>query len=137
MPIPYYRVKQLVSINGRKIERFFYRILPQEKVSTRELAKRINKGSTLAVGETELALQQIGWNLLQLLRNGQTVKLNDIGTFYLTMTTASKENPEDLTHKDIKHININFKPDKELLQAINEEPLHFVDLNKVNFVKEG
>ncbi|MBR1774536.1 MAG: hypothetical protein IJ759_03325 [Bacteroidales bacterium] len=136
MPIPYYKVKQRINANGKKQERFFYRMLPQEKVYTRELAKRINKGSTLAVGETELALQQIGWNLMQLLRNGQSVKLDHIGTFSLSLTVDSKENEEDLTFRDIKKVNVKFRPDRELLQTLNEEPLHFVDLNKVNFVKE-
>lgn len=52
------------------------------------------------------------------LKHGQPVRLNTLGTFYLTLTSNGKDTEEELSSDDIKKARIRFRPGKRLQKMI-------------------
>lgn len=66
------------------------------------------------------------------LKHGRPVRLNTLGTFYLTLTSNGTDTEEELSSDDIKKARIRFRPGKRLQKTI-----HNLEYEKVNDGKNG
>jgi hypothetical protein len=64
------------------------------------------------------------------------VKIPNLGTFYMTVRSESKANPEELSIRDIKRVNIRFLPDKAL-KLVNNSLAPTRSDNNVMFTIKG
>ncbi len=85
-----------------------------EQVTERELALRATEEVTLSPLELEMAFYQGQKQLIYALLDGKTVKLRDLGTFYLTCNSEGVQSREEVTGALIKKLNIRFLPTPEL-----------------------
>lgn len=90
---------------------------------TREVAKEMADETTLNPKEAEISIYQLVKILIRMLKDGHTVQLDDLGTFYLTASSTASDSEDKVTAKNLTGLNIRFKPDKAFLEEINKAQL--------------
>ena len=90
------------------------------QVTEKEVGKRIADETTLNPKEAEMAISQLLKVLKAELLAGNTVKLGDWGTFYLTVNSNGAEIEQAVTASLIKQVNINFLAGDELREALDK-----------------
>ena len=79
------------------------------QVSEQEVARQIADETTLNPKEAEFALQQLRKVVLNNLKSGNTVKLGDWATFYVTVQSEGTLEESEFTPTKIKKVNVQFR----------------------------
>lgn len=90
------------------------RAINTETVHTDELAKMIEDMSTFTAADIKGAIKAIGDRLFYYLSNSQSVHLEGIGTFSVTLKCRPVENKKDIRAASISFKNVEFRADPEL-----------------------
>jgi predicted histone-like DNA-binding protein len=95
-------------------------------LSTRKIAERIEKESTVSVADIMAVLYALPHVLRDEMANGNAVKLDGIGSFALTVQchktgvdSAEKVDP----YKQITNIKVQFRPEKETILVAGEKKM--------------
>lgn len=87
-------------------------------VSTKQVAERLSRESTVSLADVYAVLMSLGGVLGDYMSQGRSVKLDGIGTFYFTATAnkngVAKE--EDVSAKQINGIRVRFIPETSYKQ---------------------
>lgn len=124
------KFKAMERVNPRDLTlpRKFYALLKSgDDVSFEELADLISKVSNLNYGQVLGALGTLIEIIEIQLKHGRPVRLNTLGTFYLTLTSNGVDAEEELSSDDIKKAKIRFRPGKRLQKMIRN-----LEYEKVN-----
>lgn len=79
-----------------------------------DIAKEVEEATSLTKSDLVHVFGIFFSELRKILVRGDRVKITDIGTFYMTISSDSAEKEEDLNIRSIKKVNIRFLPDKAL-----------------------
>ena len=123
MPLFYNRVERGNPGNPATPKKWYLILKSVGLVRTKEVARLMADETTLNPKEGEIALSQGGKIVGRLLKDGHTVQLEGLGTFYLTANSLSSETKEEVTARNLKKLNIRFTPDPELQEAIDKAQL--------------
>lgn len=85
-----------------------------QTVNTNELARMIEGMSTFTSADIKGAIKAIGDRLFFCLSNSQSVHLEGIGTFSVTLKCRPVENKKDIRAASISFKNVEFRADPEL-----------------------
>ena len=85
-----------------------------QTVDTNELARMIEGMSTFTSADIKGAVKAIGERLFFCLSNSQSVHLEGIGTFSVTLKCRPIENKKDIRAASISFKNVEFRADPEL-----------------------
>lgn len=127
------KFKSVERVNPRDLtlpKKFYAKLKTGEDVSFEELADLISKVSNLNYGEVMGAMGTLIEIIEMQLRHGRPVRLNTLGTFYLTLHSAGFDTDEELSSDGIKKANIRFRPGKRLKKMI--QTLDYVKVNDEN-----
>ena len=91
----------------------------QGAVNLRQLAKRISRESTISIMDTMAVLEGLLQVIPDLLSDGKIVRLGDLGTFRLTISSNGVEDPDDFNNSMIKGVNLKFRPGAEFRDHLN------------------
>ncbi len=87
----------------------YYASLAQVKpVKLAELAENISRECTVTIHDVKAVLSALEEQLIFQLREGNSVRLGDLGSFRPTLRSEGVELAEDFTAAKIKHVNIRF-----------------------------
>lgn len=93
-------------------------VLVGSPVSTKQVAERLSRESTVSLADVYAVLMSLGGVLGDYMSQGRSVKLDGIGTFYFTATAnkngVAKE--EDVSAKQINGIRVRFIPETSYKQ---------------------
>ena len=93
-------------------------VLVGPPVSTKQVAERLSRESTVSLADVYAVLMSLGGVLGDYMSQGRSVKLDGIGTFYFTATAnkngVAKE--EDVSAKQINGIRVRFIPETSYKQ---------------------
>lgn len=93
----------------------FYAIpVYRSHVGLKELSDEVAEKSSLTRGDCYNVIQNFLSSMKKALNNGDIVKLDDLGTFRITLSSNGKETSDDLSSGDIKKARIRFSPGEEL-----------------------
>ena len=125
-----YKVKNVKSpVNGR----FFGRVVPTETMDTEGLAQHIAEhGSVFTEDVVNGVLEKARRCILELLLDSKKVKLNGLGTFYLSAHNrkGGADTLEDFSvTKNIQGLHIRFLPDQSDSKNLSAKTLY----QKANF----
>ena len=117
MPILYNKVERS---NPRDIkQKKWYLVLKSTgMVKEKEVAKLLADETTLNPKEAEMAVSQLMKVVANLLLNGNTVQLGELGSFRITAKTEPSEKKEEVTAAKIKKVNVRFTESKDLKNAM-------------------
>ena len=81
--------------------------------TTDDVADELSARSTVSRADTYAVLVELGDVMGQLMASGRSVKLDGVGTFYLTCQTRGKgtDTPEELTPDMITDVKVRFIPE--------------------------
>jgi predicted histone-like DNA-binding protein len=124
--------------NGKEKKLYCLRRLAgsQDLFTEVDVAKEVEEASSLSKGDVTHVLGVFMSELRKILVRGHRVKIPELGTFYMTVTSDSKANPEELSVRDIKRVNIRFLPDKAL-KLVNNSLAPTRSDNNVTFSIKG
>ena len=75
------------------------------------IANEIEGLGALSVEDVEHVIKSLVRSMKQILRDGNRVKLDKFGTFYITFRCPGVDAADKCSVKNIKHVNIRFLPD--------------------------
>ena len=81
--------------------------------TTDDVADELSARSTVSRADTHAVLVELGEVMGRLMASGRSVKLEGVGTFYLTCQTKGKgtDTPEELTPDMITDVKVRFIPE--------------------------
>ena len=91
--------------------KWFAKIVRTGEIDIDEMAERIQRNTTFKTGEVRGILIELIEEMKKCLQEGNTVNLNGLGRFHLTIESNHVDNPKNFrTDHDIKSIKCKFKP---------------------------
>lgn len=118
MAIIYDKVQRRNPMKPMLPKKWFATVKSVTQVSEKEVARQIADETTLNAKEAEFALQQLRKVLINNLKNGNTVKLGDWATFYVTINCEGVEEEKDFTPAKIKKINVQCRCDASFKEEL-------------------
>lgn len=83
-----------------------------------ELAERIQRASTVNWADVLCVLRALQTEMIDSFKKGETVRLGDLGSFYVTLRSGGVLLQEDVKGHLIVGARIRFRPGQELLKAM-------------------
>ncbi|NDV84965.1 HU family DNA-binding protein [Bacteroides sp. 51] len=125
--------------NGSESE-FYY--LKQEAGSSRlstqnDVAAEVEEASTLTKGDVVHVLSIFMSEMRKVLVRGDRVKIDGLGTFFMTLSCNGVETEDECNVRQIKGVNIRFRPDKVLKLVNNALAPTRSDNNVSFFIKDA
>lgn len=120
MSVPVKRYQRYKKLGDKSSPQLYY--LKQEPGSTKTatiatLAKEIEAAGALSAEDVTHTMQSFVRQLKKMLVEGNKVKVDGLGTFYITFTTQGTDLEKDCTVKNIKKVHIRFAVDSALRLA--------------------
>jgi predicted histone-like DNA-binding protein len=123
-----YTIKERVNPQAPLEPRKHYAFVQnQGAVNLRQLATRISRESTISMMDTMAVLEGLLQVIPDLLADGKIVRLGELGTFRVTISSEGVDNPDDFNVTNIKGLNLKFRPGAEFRDQLNQ-----VKFKKVN-----
>jgi predicted histone-like DNA-binding protein len=114
------RLHKVVKKNPQDLSQVKYYLTQLKKgtIGLDEVAKQIAADENMSEGNVYSALIGLTRHLSRYIRNGDTVRLGNFGSFHLSVQSDGKDTPEELTTHDVKHTKVVFLPGVELKQSL-------------------
>lgn len=124
--------------NGSEAELFYLRQEPgSSRLATQDtVAAEVEEASTLTKGDVLHVLGIFMTEMRKVLVRGDRVKIDGLGTFFMTLSCDGVPTEEECKVRNIKGIHIRFLPDKSLKLANNALATTRSD-NNVSFYIKG
>lgn len=100
-----------------------------------DVAKEVEEATSLTKSDLLHVFNIFFSELRKVLVRGDRVKITDIGTFHMTISSDSVEDEKELSVRSIKKVNIRFLPDKAL-KLVNNALAPTRSENNVSFAIE-
>jgi predicted histone-like DNA-binding protein len=114
------RQKAQPGVPGGGTKKFYASIVTDGEVTVADLAKEIEKFSSLSEPDIYgviIALE----NVIQTkLSESRIVKLEKLGTFYPTLSSEGKDTEEEIDSRSIKSLGVNYRPGARILKALED-----------------
>ena len=106
---------------GKKV----YKLTPDfnNRLSTDAVCSRAAKKTGISKYLMQSCFRAIADELRMYLPLGNSIKLEGLGTFRLSMRAKTVEDLNDVSVDNIDKLGIVFTPDKEILESLSDEPL--------------
>ena len=89
-------------------------VVQGEPVSTKKLAERLARISTVSLADVLAVLAEMPGVLSDYMSQGKSVRLDGLGTFRYTLETTGVQNEEDRDfQKQLKAVRVSFVPQRE------------------------
>ncbi|MBQ7421105.1 MAG: HU family DNA-binding protein [Prevotella sp.] len=97
--------------NEKTRGKWFARVVRTGTTDIAELAERIQRNSTFKTGEVRGIIIELVEEIKRCLQDGQTVDLEGLGRFHLTVESRHVDRKEDFrTDRDVTAVKCKFKP---------------------------
>lgn len=97
----------------------YYIGLDQQTPMRREVfLDGVEKRSTLSSADCKGAVDAIEYEIKQALLNGNTVRLGDLGSFSLTVTSEGQDTKAAVSANNIKRVRVKFFPSVTLMRDL-------------------
>ena len=109
-------------INPRDKEaapKFYARAQASGDVNIREMSERIQQSCTVTKADVQAVLVALEDVIIDALKGGEIVRLGDLGTFQIGISSKGAVTEEDYTDALIKKARINFRPGSALVGALD------------------
>ncbi|MDR1003442.1 MAG: hypothetical protein LBL97_00320, partial [Prevotellaceae bacterium] len=117
--IKYRLVRKVNPMKKGEPAKWYGNPIVNEKVDTRALSTEGTEFTSLSPNEFESAMYELGHKLARGLIAGNSIKINDLGTFRLSFSSDGVAEVTDFYAQTmIKDPHIIFTPEKSLMKAI-------------------
>ena len=119
-------LKEMNDLDGKGKGRVYPQVVINRLMTTEDLVKRMQDNTRLGSAAIHATLLSLGENIASLLDMGFSVKIDNLGTFSLSLGFADKkgnklEDEDDkMNYRRVTVKNITFKPESDLILNINK-----------------
>ena len=96
------------------------RVVGSDTVDMQELIHRIHRRCTLTKGDLKAAFMELSEEIVNCLCSGDTIHIDEIGYFSLSLSTPSDLSPKNNRHPEIGIKSVNFRPDILLKKKLED-----------------
>lgn len=96
------------------------RVVASDTVDMQELIHRIHRRCTLTKGDLKAAFMELSEEIVNCLCSGDTIHIDEIGYFSLSLSTPSDLSPKNNRHPEIGIKSVNFRPDILLKKKLED-----------------
>ncbi|MBP3775150.1 MAG: HU family DNA-binding protein [Bacteroidaceae bacterium] len=121
----YYKIQKKASPKDDS-KKYYLQMSKAKHVSLEEIVKRVEKRSTVSRGDVMNVLDALQFEVIECLRNGDTVRLGDLGTFYTTMSSQGVATEEEAKKKNvnlIKKLNVRYLRSKAMSEEVTPQKI--------------
>lgn len=112
--VRYQRRKKLGDLNSPIVTSLRQKSGDSKTYDIQRLSSEIEGIGSLSAEDVEHVIKSIVRSMRSVLCDGNRVKLDGFGTFYITLGCSPTEKKEDCTIRNIERVNIRFKVDNAL-----------------------
>lgn len=109
MAIKYY-VREIKNPRNAAETRYMAQYVTDGQVSQQSIIDRIVEKSSLAEGDVLSCVTEVFKEIATEVLEGHSVKLENFGIFYPSLTCKSQAKPEDVTADTIESVHLSFRP---------------------------
>lgn len=91
-----------------------------QPIGVNEIARQINEMCTVTPADVAAVLQALQDVIARNLKQGNSVRLGKVGSFWVKMNATAETAPEDVSAKNIKEVGVKFRANAELKQMLND-----------------
>ena len=119
-------LKEMNDLDGKGKGRVYPKVVINRLMTTEDLVQRMQDNTRLGSAVIHATLLSLGENIATLLDSGFSVKIDNFGTFSLSLGFADKkgnklEDEDDkMNYRRVMVKNITFKPESDLIFNINK-----------------
>ena len=115
-----YSVSPRINPRDRETEPKFYgHVQASGDINIREMSERIQATCTVHKSDVFAVLVALEDVITEALKGGEIVRLGDLGTFQIGISSKGAETEEDYSDNLIKKARINFRPGSALMNAVS------------------
>ena len=98
--------------------KYYGRVQANGDVNIREMSERIQQSCTVHKADVQAVLLGLEDGIIDALKNGEIVRLGDLGTFQIGISSKGAATEEDYDVSLIKKKRVNFRPGRVLANAL-------------------
>lgn len=124
--------------NGSEVELIYLKQDPgsSRMYTTDDLARNVQEITALSASDVSHVLNILMSEIRKVLVRGDRVKLDKLGILFMTLSCIGVEKLEDCNVRNIKKVNIRFRPDKTL-KLVNNSLSETRSDNNVTFAMKA
>lgn len=108
------------GIAGENAPKYYPMVTSREMANLNEVCERIAERSTFSRADVVGVVQSLIDLLPELLLDGKNVRLDGFGIFSIHASGQGKDQPEEVTARDITKLKMSFLPDKQIKKKLKE-----------------
>ena len=119
MPVKYKVMATTKPGQGKEGEKIYFpKLTRSSQVNLRDIANMLSEISTASPGDVYLIITGLVDLIPTLLGKGNTIKLDDLGTFRLHARVDTEPSPEKVTSRNIKELRLSFRHDNRIKKKL-------------------
>ena len=139
MPINYV-VRKKKDQSGNEVKELYYAVpsaIQNKGVSEKQLAEDLHDNSSLSAGDVLSVLEQLPKAIARLMKEGRTVTIRGLGTFYPALSSEGCETPEECTPNKVRLTRICFRADTAFTYDVKHCEFESMQLRFTKRTKPG
>ena len=89
-------------------------LAPATPIGLKELAQEVSDMCTLTAHDIKAVISALEERVYKALRNGQSVRFGDLGSFHPTISSSGTATEEEFSKENIRGIKVRFTPSSKL-----------------------
>jgi predicted histone-like DNA-binding protein len=102
-----------------KEKKFYAQLLEVTPITLDSLAQDISNSCTLTLHDIKAVVSALEEHISRALRNGQSVRLRDLGSFYPIIISKGADTPEEFTSNLIESVKVQFRKSSKMQYAFS------------------
>ena len=95
--------------------------IPVTPVKLEEIAENISATCTVNSADVKAVLDALQTQVIRCLRNGQSVRLGDLGSFHARLASAGVPTEEEFSMEHVRGIRVRFTPSSKMRWELSTE----------------
>ena len=102
-----------------RVKKFYAAPVHDREITLEGMTKAIEKTSTVSGADIRAVLYAMVEEAVNGLSEGRIIRMGDLGSLRITLSSEGKEKAEDVTAKAVKKTGVIFTPGKKLKEMFN------------------
>lgn len=103
---------------------YYANLAPVVPAELDQLAEDISSRCTLTVHDVKAVLSALEECIFKTLRNGQSTRFGDLGSFHLTLSSSGAASEQEFTKENLRGVKVRFTPSSKLRYEISMDNPH-------------
>ena len=127
MAIGYLKKKQKINANGTSKEVYLAKVCYANYIDINILADDVSKMCSASPADVLMHVRALEDCISRRIAMGDVVKLDNLGTFYPSITATAVDSPEKVNNASIKRTGVLFRPSERFKEIVNKAGVKLAD----------